>query len=88
MAGSLPTLSPNISKQDLGIIYGADTLRSKYDLPRRIMHMIQEAKKNGTALAPAIAEIAIDVGLASYADQIEGEAAPANDNPYLDSSIL
>ncbi|CDX58579.1 hypothetical protein MPL3365_30192 [Mesorhizobium plurifarium] len=50
---------------------------AKYDFARRIAYAVNEAKKTGEPVSPETADLAIQLGLAVYADMDETQA---NDN--------
>lgn len=59
--------------------------QAKYDAARRIAYAVAQAKESGERLHPSLADLAVQLRLADYAD---GEGAPDTENDTVDAETV
>lgn len=71
------------SLADYSIVVGKK--QAKYDVARRIAYAVAQAKETGERLHPKLADLAVELRMADYAD---GEAPPDTDEDTVDAETI
>lgn len=69
---------------------GVGRKQATYDLARRVYYAIERAKETGEPVPPSVAELAVDLCLAQYADHLEADSDGAKETnlKLLDGGLL